>query len=110
MNSIPNIPILKRFAARFRMNSALVNNFNHIWIVRSINEGTMKQIQLFDYYLVGKALEPLFEANSETPEMDAGFSALAACRQLKEVMRPDSVFLPGTRRAASSLIDWLDHF
>ena len=85
------------------MNSTLVNNFNHIWVVRSINEGTMKQIQLFDYYILGKAMESLFEVNSATPENDAGFTAMAVCRQLKEVIDPESVFLYGTRRAASSL-------
>lgn len=89
------------------MNSTLVNNFNHIWVVRSINEGTMKQIQVFDYYMLGKALEPLFEVNSATPNNDAGFSALAACRQLREVMRPDSIFTSGTRRAADSLVQRL---
>src|ERR1017187_5315163 len=89
------------------MNSTLTLNFNHHWIVRSINEGTMKQIQLFDYYVLGKALEPLFEVNPATSENDAGFSALAACRQLKKVIHPDSVFLSGTRRAASTLVDRL---
>jgi len=43
----------------------------------------MKQIQLFDYYLLGKAVEPLLEVQSATPKNDAGLSALAACRQLK---------------------------
>jgi len=41
------------------MNSTRTMNFNHTWLVRSINEGTMKQIQLFDYYVLGKAKEPL---------------------------------------------------
>jgi hypothetical protein len=86
------------------MNSTLTKNFNHIWLVRSINEGTMKQLQLFDYYVLGKAIEPLFQAKEESLVNDAGFDALAACRQLKEVARKDSVFLPGTRRAAESLM------
>jgi hypothetical protein len=86
------------------MNSTRTMNFNHIWLVRSINEGTMKQIQLFDYYVLGKAIEPLFQVKEESLVNDAGFDALAACRQLKEVTRKDSVFLSGTRRAAESLM------
>ncbi len=86
------------------MNSTLTMNFNHIWLMRSINEGTMKQLQLFDYYVLGKAIEPLFQVKEESLVNDAGFAALAVCRQLKEVARKDSVFLPGTRRAAESLV------
>jgi hypothetical protein len=93
------------------MNSALVNNFNHIWVARSINEGTMKQLQLFDYYVLGKAIEPLFQMKKESLVNDAGFDAMGACHQLKEVTRKDSVFLPGTRRAAESLVRVLvEHF
>jgi hypothetical protein len=86
------------------MNSTLTQNFNHIWLVRSINEGTMKQLQLFDYYVPGKAIEPLFQVKEDSLLNDAGFGAMAACRQLKEVARKDSVFLSGTRRAAESLM------
>jgi hypothetical protein len=103
MNNAPMSQFIKAHPAGIRMNSTLTNNFNHIWLVRSINEGTMKQIQLFDYYVLGKALEPLFEVTSATPQNDAGFSAMAACKLLKEVIRPESVFLPGTRRAARTL-------
>jgi hypothetical protein len=67
----------------------------------------MKQIQLFDYYVLGKAIEPLFQMKQESLVNDAGFDAMGACHQLKEVMRPDSVFLPGTRRAAESLVNAL---
>jgi hypothetical protein len=98
-----NSLIPKDTRADVRKNSTLTQNFNHIWLVRSINEGTMKQIQLFDYYVLGKALESLFEVNSATLENDAGFTAMAACKQLDEVIRPDSVFLAGTRRVAQSL-------
>ncbi|MGB7549244.1 MAG: hypothetical protein WBM14_16005 [Terracidiphilus sp.] len=86
------------------MNSTLTMNFNHIWIVRSINEDTMKQLQLFDYYVLGKAIDPLFQVKEGSLVNDAGFDAMAACRQLKEVTRKDSVFLSGTRRAAESLV------
>lgn len=86
------------------MNSTLTQNFNHFWVVRSINEGTMKQLQLFDYYVLGKAIEPLFQLKKESLVNDAGFDAMAAFEQLKEVARPDSVFLAGTRRAAESLM------
>jgi hypothetical protein len=84
------------------MNSTLTINFNHIWLIRSINEDTMKQIQLFDYYMLGKAIEPLFQVKEGSLVNDAGFDVMAACRQLKEVERKDSVFLSGTRRAAQS--------
>jgi hypothetical protein len=71
----------------------------------------MKQIQLFDYYVLGKAVEPLFHFKPETPIMTAGFDVLAAYRQLKEVVKSDSVFLPGTRTAARTLKDILvKHF
>ena len=86
------------------MNSTLTQNFNHIWVVRSINEGTMKQLQLFDYYVLGKVIEPLFQVKEESLVNDTGFNAMAACRQLKEVTRKESDFLPGTRRAAESLV------
>ncbi len=93
------------------MNSTLTQNFNHIWVVRSINEGTMKQLQLFDYYVLGKAIEPLFQVKEKSLVNDAGFDAMAACGQLKEVTRKDSVFLSGTRRAAESLVRVLiEHF
>lgn len=93
------------------MNSTLVNNFNHRWVCRAINEGTMKQIRLFDYYVLGKAVEPLFHFKSETPIMAAGFDAVAAYRQLKEVVKIGSVFLLGTRTAARTLLDLLvKHF
>jgi hypothetical protein len=63
----------------------------------------MKQIQLFDYYVLGKAIEPLFQLSAETPMLKAGFDAVAAYRQLNEVVKTDSVFLPATRRAAEAL-------
>jgi hypothetical protein len=64
----------------------------------------MKQIQIYDYYLLGKALEPLFLVKPETLVNDAGFDGLAACKQLKHVIKEDSIFLPGTRRAAAALV------
>jgi len=104
MSSHPNAQILKASRDSVRLNSTLTQNFNHIWVVRSINEGTMKQIQLFDYYLLGKAIEPIFQVKGESLVNAAGFDAIAACLRLKEVARKDSVFLPGTRRAAESLM------
>lgn len=89
------------------MNSTLTTNINHFWSVRAINGGTMKQISVYDYYVLGKALESLFQAKPETPLNDAGFDALAVCKQLKEVVWKDSVFLPGTQQAASSLMAFL---
>jgi hypothetical protein len=89
------------------MNSTLTMNFDHFFLVRSINEGTMKQLQLFDYYVLGKAIESLFQVKAESLVNDAGADAMAACLRLKEVIRKDSVFLPGTRRAAESLLDAL---
>ncbi len=80
------------------MNSTLTHNINHRWYVQAINDGTMKQVHLYDYYVLGKALEPLFQVKSETLVNDAGFDAVAAYKQLKQVIREDSVFLPGTRR------------
>ena len=89
------------------MNSTLTINFNHRWLVRSINDGTMKQVSVYDFYLLGKALEPLFQMKTSTPMNDAGFDAIAAYKQLKEVVKEDSAFLSGTRKAANSLMELL---
>ncbi len=67
----------------------------------------MKQISIYDYYVLGKSLESLFQVKPNTSVNNAGFDALAACKQLKEVSRRDSVFLPGTRTAAFSLMKFL---
>jgi hypothetical protein len=67
----------------------------------------MKQISVYDFYILGKALEPLFQMKSDTLTNEAGFDAIAAYRQLKNVVQEDSVFLPGTRKAANSLMELL---
>lgn len=64
----------------------------------------MKQIPLFDYYVLGKAIEPLFYVKPEMLVNDAGYDAMAAYKQLMEVVREDSVFMPGTRAAAAALM------
>jgi len=71
----------------------------------------MKQISIFDFYLLGKSLEPLFQLDWTTPVNDGGFAALAAYRQLKEVVREDSVFPKASRAAATALMTVLEkHF
>ena len=91
--------------SRHAIRSAeLIYEIKRSWWVRAINDGTMKQINLHNYYMLGKALDPLFMVREDSLINDSGFDAIAACVALKEVTREDSAFLPGTRRAASALL------
>ena len=85
-------------------SAELTFEIKRLWWVWPINEGTMKQINLHNYYMLGKALDPLFMVREDSPINQTGFDAIAACAALKMVIREDSVFLPGTRRAASVLM------
>lgn len=98
---------LNQVAVGRERNSTLDLNFNHVWTVRLINDGTMKRISVFDFYVLGKSLEQLFQVSRDTPWNDAGWGAMAAYRQLREVVREDSVFLPASRRAAKTLMSCL---
>lgn len=90
------------------MNSTLLMNFRHVWFRRSINDGTMKQISVYDFYVLGKALEPLFQLKPESNANDAGWDAMAAHRQLVEAIQYGSILLPASREAAGALMAVLE--
>jgi hypothetical protein len=82
-------------SSRAYRSAELIFDIKRSWWVWPIDDGTMKQINLHNYYMLGKALDPLFVVRPDTLKNDAGFDAIAACAALKMVIREDSVFLPG---------------
>jgi hypothetical protein len=87
-----------------KINSTLFPKVHHRWFIRSINDGTMKQINLYDFYMLGRAVEPLFEVQEHTEVNDAGFDAIGAYVQLAEAASEGTTLLPATRAAAEDLM------
>ena len=85
----------------------LALKFEHKWSTRSIKDGTMKQVNPYDFYMLGRVLEPLCMVQPHTEINDAGLSAMVACRQPNAAISKDSILPVDTRASAEDLMGLL---
>jgi hypothetical protein len=76
----------------------------HPWYIRHIGDCGMKQISVFDFYVLGRALDPLYAWNQNTLCDAAAIDAVAAFDQLVEALGRDTFLLPATIDAGKALI------
>jgi hypothetical protein len=75
----------------------------HTWDILTLGGSAMKQISVYDFYTLGKALSPLTAWKGDTTRNSVEFDVIVAHEQLKEAARKDSPLLPATRTVATNL-------
>jgi len=76
----------------------------HTWDILTLGGSDMKQISVYDFYTLGKALSPLAVWKGDTLRNSVEFDVIVAHQQLKEATRKDSTMLPATRTIAVTLL------
>jgi hypothetical protein len=87
-----------------------VRTLRHTWDILLIGGSALKKISVYDFYVLGKALAPLFEMKPEDPIGDVMWDVFIAHAQLAQATRKDSVLLPTTQSAATNLLQCLDRY
>jgi hypothetical protein len=80
----------------------------HGWTIRRINDGHMKHLSVYDFYVLGRVLEALSQWPQDAEKANLASQAHRAHEQLTQAVDADSVLLPASRDAARLIIQSLE--